>query len=60
MGIEMPSDNILCKKCKYRLPNIKINDFLTIYGYKKGECEKYSNKPNGILFKNENCKYYEV
>lgn len=59
MGITVPNDNIICHNCKHRAPDIQINGALTVVGYKKGECEKYGDKPYEILFKNGKCKYYE-
>ena len=59
MGITVPKDNIICRNCKHKAPDIQINGALTVDGYKKGECEKYSDKPYEILFENEKCKYYE-
>ena len=48
MGITVPKDNIICRNCKHRAPDIQINGALTVAGYKKGECEKYGDKPVGL------------
>lgn len=51
-----PGENIICKDCEFRLKRNRT-DFTNAY------CEVYTReisngKPNGILFRNEDCKYY--
>lgn len=50
-----PSEDIICKDCEFRLKRNRT-DFTNAY------CEVYTReiarKPHGILFNNEDCKYY--
>jgi len=50
-----PSDKIVCKDCAFRKSGI--------IGYKNAYCKVYTSeigaKPNGILFDNKKCEYYQ-
>ena len=58
--VYFPKDDIVCKTCKFRLK--KYPGY-----YKFSVCDKYPNekpdhsdmKPNSIVFKGENCEFYE-
>lgn len=52
-ALDIPSDNIQCATCRYRLKGA--------YGYRNGNCGKYlkkKGKPNGVLFNGDKCIYY--
>lgn len=59
---KFPKDDILCKDCVFRKPDLKENGKVIVAGYKNGYCKVYTpeirGKPNDILFNNGNCKYY--
>lgn len=59
---ELPKDDIICKTCIFRKPDLKEGKKVIVKGYKNAYCEIYkpdiSGKPNGILFNGEDCKYY--
>jgi hypothetical protein len=53
-----PDENIKCKDCAFKLPPIGKYD-----RYTNGYCKVYTpeiskGKPNDVLFKNGDCKYY--
>lgn len=58
-----PGDDICCKTCKYRkiVTDKKYN--YTADCYRSADCKIYNTddneKPDGILFNNEMCKFYE-
>ena len=58
-------DTIICKDCVYRDKcEIELNGKIIRAGVTKSYCEMYpkestNGKPNGILFQNEDCDYYE-
>lgn len=50
-----PSNESLCKTCRYRYPDP--------YGWRNGNCFKYKKekgKPNDILFNGAKCIYYRI
>lgn len=58
-----PVDDIKCKDCAFRKPDLVQNDRIIVKGYKNGYCKVYTpeiskGKPNDILFQSANCKYY--
>lgn len=57
-----PDDDIVCKDCVFRKPDLKENGKVIVKGYKNGYCKVYTKeitgKPNEILFENKECKYY--
>lgn len=62
VGFELPPDEIRCRTCRFRLPDVKSGDRVLVCGYKSGRCEVYGEdnpKPNGILFRGEACGYYQ-
>lgn len=56
-GEIFPSRNIVCKDCKHRLRgNMPLSN---IPCYTGGKCDKYTHKPNAILFEGALCPRYE-
>lgn len=57
-----PDDDIKCKDCVFRKPDLVIEGKTIVKGYKNGYCKVYTEdirgKPNEVLFKNANCKHY--
>lgn len=55
-----PEDDIACKDCVYRLPEITLPSGKTAVQYKKAMCEVFKhNKPNDVLWKKAECPFYE-
>lgn len=57
----LPDDDIICRDCEYRKPDLVIEGRAVIKGYKNGRCYIYDtkSKPSGILFRHEDCEHYE-
>lgn len=58
-----PDDDITCKDCVFRKPDLVENGKVIVKGYKNGYCKVYTKdisngKPNEVLFENKECKYY--
>lgn len=58
-----PDDDIICKDCVFRKPDLVENGKVIVKGYKNGYCKVYATeicngKPNEILFENAKCKFY--
>lgn len=58
-----PDDNIMCKDCVFRKPDLVKNGKVIVKGYKNGYCKVYTRdiskgKPNEILFENVKCEFY--
>lgn len=58
-----PNDDIACKDCVFRKPDLVENGKVIVKGYKNGYCKVYTKniskgKPNEILFDNKECKYH--
>lgn len=57
-----PDDDIKCKDCEFRKPDLIENRKVVVKGYKNAYCKVYTKelkgKPNKILFENGDCKYY--
>lgn len=58
----LPDDDIICKDCVFRKPDLVINGRTVVKCYKNGYCLIYEGgkgKPNDILFNGGDCEYYE-
>lgn len=56
----LPGDDIICRKCIFRKQDVVIDGKVIVKGYKNAYCDMYpEGKPNGILFRNEDCGYFE-
>lgn len=58
---KVPKDNIKCKDCMFRLPDVVVAGEL-VKKYKNGQCDIYEypdTKPNAVLFEGADCQYYE-
>ena len=58
-----PGDDIKCRDCVFRKPDLIRDGAVIVKGYINRYCKVYtpgisSGKPNDILFKNADCKYY--
>ena len=57
-----PDDDIKCKDCAFRKPDLVIDNEVIVKGYKNGYCKVYTQdirgKPNEILFNGADCKHY--
>ena len=57
-----PDDDIVCKDCVFRKPDLVIDGKVITKGYKNGYCKVYTQdirgKPNEVLFEKAKCKYY--
>lgn len=54
-----PDDDIPCKDCVYRLPEIEVNGKVYIQ-YKKATCEAFKHmKPHEVLWDHAECPFYE-
>lgn len=56
-------DNIVCKDCVFRKPDLVENGKVIVKGYKNGYCKVYAKdisngKPNSILFNGADCEFY--
>lgn len=54
---ETPSENILCRNCKFRLPAIQIGNRI-VERYTYGACGKYDTKPHSVLWNGAFCPLY--
>ena len=59
----LPGDDIRCRDCVFRKPDLIRDGAVIVKGYINGYCKVYtpgisSGKPNDILFDNADCKYY--
>jgi hypothetical protein len=57
-----PYDDIKCKDCVFRKPDLVIDGNVVVKGYKNGYCKVYTQdirgKPNEILFNGADRKHY--
>ena len=54
----VPSENIKCRTCKYKLPAVKIRGE-TYERYTYGTCAAFENKPSSVLWDNGDCELYQ-
>lgn len=59
-----PADDIKCKDCVFRKPDLVQDGKVIVKGYKNGYCKVYTpeisnGKPNDILFEKADCEYYQ-
>lgn len=61
IGFSLPDDDIVCKTCIFRKPDFVEGERVVVPGYKNGYCAIYDDdlKPTGILFRHEDCDYFE-
>lgn len=56
-------DRIKCRTCRFAAPNFEKGGKVLVCGYKNAYCDVYDHdtmgKPNGILFRGEECVYYQ-
>ena len=54
---EVPSTGILCTNCKFRMPDIEVDGrLINRAGY--GSCNKYTLKPQDVLWNGAYCPMY--
>lgn len=54
----VPPKDIMCASCKYKAPPVTVGDYTQDRsGYSM--CDKYKNKPIGILLDRKPCPQYE-
>lgn len=54
---------IKCRTCRFAAQNLERSGKVLVYGYKSAYCAVYDRdthgKPNGVLFRGEECEYYQ-
>ena len=55
---EVPPNDIMCATCKHKLKPIVIGDFKQ-ERYNYGMCDKYTRKPEEILWNHGLCPLFE-
>ena len=62
MQIARP-EKAMCQTCRYRkrdsVITMKNGSKVVISQWSNAECEKYEQKPMGIVFNDEGCAFYE-
>lgn len=62
-GLTLPEDKIKCRTCRFAAPSLEKGGKVLVRGYKGAYCDVYDRdtggKPNGILFRGEECAYYQ-
>ena len=62
-GLTLPGDKIKCRTCRFATPDLERGGKVLVCGYKGAYCEVYDQstggKPNGILFRGEECEFYQ-
>ena len=54
---QTPGDNIPCKTCKHKLAPVEVmGEKIPRYNY--GACHAFKVKPNGVLWRGEECELY--
>lgn len=58
-----PDDNIKCRDCVFRKPDLVIDGKVVIKNHTHGYCKVYTpkisnGKPYEVLWKHGDCKYY--
>lgn len=58
---QQPPDDIVCRDCAYRKPDVKSGDRVLVKGYKNAKCAAYveQDKPLEVLFEKKDCEWYE-
>lgn len=64
VGFSLPPDEIVCRTCRWRFPDLMSGDRVVVAGYKNGYCDIYTKaetggKPGDILFHHGRCEFHE-
>lgn len=62
-GLTLPDDKVKCRTCRFAAADFEKGGKVLVCGYKSAYCDVYDHdtrgKPNGILFRGDECEFYQ-